>query len=306
MENKGINYAELKFDLTTRKGASILRSSDMQGYTFQWLKRQLSDLVTRNLRVVLCTDVSRAMEFQVISSAQRAIELADRFDARAQSIEGVNKRGMSMNTMGAKNRTLRRFSILSKVALYQQAHSALQPNKGSEHRRFASPSQGAYLPKSNSEYLADIARSANPSDNNLYSCPIIGPMLLRSFHCMRWDVNRAEATRGICHSLMTPNTHLQNESKLVSRLYMSIPYRIGIASSTLPTSGFQIDTTFRRKNFLPLLSELDNLGIFSSFSNGEGLFDQQVAGVTHRRPRSTIAKRQSIIAQTEKKAHRER
>jgi hypothetical protein len=307
MSNTGINYAVLKSELTARKGILTHRSNEIQGYTFQWLKGQLSDLVTKNLRVVLCTDVSRAMEFQVISQAQRAIELADRFDARAQDAEGVNSRGMTMNTIGAKNRTLRRFSILSKVALYQQAHSAMQQKKKkAPTSRFAPATQGAYLSKSNSEILADIARSVNPTDDNLYTCPIIGSMLLRSFHCMRWDVNRSEVTQGICHALLTPNTLLSNDDRLVSRQYLTIPLRVGVPGSALPTSGYQVDATFRLKNFLPLLSELDSLGIFSSFSAGEGLFDQHGPVVSHRRARSSIAKRQSVIAQTEKKAHRER
>ena len=268
----------------------------------------VSELVSKNLRVVLCTDVSRAMQCHVISSAQRTLELADRFDSRVDDATPM-KRGVSMETMGSKNRTKRRFSMLSKAALYKQAQGVLQKKKTPDSKRFGPSTAEVSISKSGDDYIADVVKMANPGQDNLYSCPIIGSMLKHTFHSMWWDINREESNQGICRALLTPTTLISSDLRLISTIPMTLPFSVGLkAGISAGKSKFQIESSFRRKNYLPILSDLENLGIFGSFTSGSegGLFDLKSNKLAYRRPRSILAKRNSVMAMAEKKGRRQR
>lgn len=305
------------------------RIQQIAGYTFQWLKKQIINTIKENLRITICVDIARAVEYSIPSDAQKKLDFADKFDSRLQDLEARTV-DETNETMGNKSRTLKRFTMLSKSALYQQAYGGVKRNinnnNGSNNNGSSNNNNNnsnginnnggnnsinlndgtSNIDWNSSELLNAISDEINPSDQNIFTCPILSHTIQYKCIPLWWDALREEASLGICNALLSPNrtANFGEYNQLSTPIDVIVPFRSNISEKNfqgIPPISIKMSSHIIERNFMKILSDIPTLGIFGSFSCGKNIFDDADIPLI-RRPRSVLGRRLSLLATAERKA----
>jgi hypothetical protein len=311
---------------TGRINNLIKRIPVIAGYSFQWLKSQIIRSIKTHLRIALCVDIPRAVEYTIPTEAQRILDFGDKFDTRSNDLN-AKLGNLTNQTMSASSRTLKRFTLLSKSALYQQAYGGVKRGGGGgpSASRALDPSSGADGSKgpggdwTSSETLNSVSDEINPSDVNIFTCPILGGTIQYSCVPVWWDAQREEAALGICNALLSPNktSNFGSYNRISTPIDVLIPFQSGLLGADGVPIHISISAHIIERNFMKTLSDISSLGIFGTFSPVNIFEDADVSSLTStscgssgsrpttpspRSHRSITGRKLSRLAATEKQS----
>lgn len=262
-------------------------SYDIHGYTYQWVKTHLHRLIDLNLITALLIDCPRACELSVPKSVSvdgdSPPEVA--FDPNKGKSDHFTPK-----TPGKRKGTHRRFTLLSKKALDRQV-SLMTPSE--LHIRDME--------------LAKAGRGYDMNDDSVFSCPIFAPLFRRAFALIWWEIAPSDSACGVVRSMFThtsnsllPNEkHCQFQLKLCRFVPQISDGVIEDKSDRVCVSQYDIILMEEHVNSYPKMSALHNFGIFSTYGEGDNIFDVLNDAYSNetRRPRTKLGRRASRAGQ---------
>jgi hypothetical protein len=254
----------------------------------------------------LSVDTPRAVEYYVPSESQRKMNLADKYDTRARDADATASASGQAGT--AQHRVLKRFTMLSKSVLYEQAYGGIKGKKNAKGAKHASSSSSSSHQNEGGDgsNLQHIAREVSPIADNMFTCPILSALIRSKFFILWWDITTQASTIGICNAILSPTStgKLAQYSNVITDATLHIPLTIrksDLKPNQHQSASISISASFKHTSMMKIVSDVSSLGILGSYSGGVNVFDKTDFFST-RRVRSVVARRMTAIALDEKKA----